>query len=84
MKLGKRERLARREQMRWRQICRNRHQAVMRPAADSAACSNAHIGKSTASCSRLTVPESRKPRVDPVWSVNKARSFAQRGSKVYS
>jgi hypothetical protein len=80
MKLGKRERLARKEQMRWLEQCRNRHDAVMHPGTDEAACSPGV----DSFLSRFTPSQKAKPRVPGGWTGSKARSFAQKGGLVIS
>lgn len=73
MKLGKRERALRKERNRYAQQCRERHDAVMHPDMDEAAC----MGKVGSKLARFWPSEHAKPRVPAGWTATKARSLGQ-------
>jgi hypothetical protein len=80
MKLGKRERAARRELMRWREQCRQRHEAVTNPPIDQAACT----GRTRLCTDSLTPSANARPRLPAGWNSTEARRSSHLLGKVYS
>lgn len=80
MKLGKRERALRKERNRYADQCRARHEAVMYPEMDEAAC----MGKVGSKLGRFYPSEHAKPRISAGWTSTVARSTAQGKAKIYS
>jgi hypothetical protein len=80
MKLGKRERALRRELMRYKEQCRNRHLAVVHPGMNAAASGNV-----ASSLKDFSPSQSARPRLPAGWNSSKARSIAARElGKTYS
>jgi len=80
MKLGKRERQARRELMRASEAIRARIARAENPGIDAAACS----GRVSSPLAALWPSQSAKPRVPAGWTTEQARKAAHLGGKVYA